>query len=98
MVNGTRELSIDYQDAYLLAALALLPLWSSASVLLIPRLLLNALAVLVALSISISLAYHGLPALCQRQAEAVETMAATYTIMAPGVRAWGISMAIAWAY
>lgn len=98
VVNSSRQLRIDYQDAYLLAALAPLPLWSAAIVLLIPSLLLNALAVLVALGISISLVYHGLQALCQRQDEDVETMAATYTIMAAGVLAWGLLMAIVWAY
>ncbi|MBB3329670.1 hypothetical protein BDK63_000510 [Halomonas campaniensis] len=98
VVNSSRQLRIDYQDAYLLAALAPLPLWSSAIVLLIPSLLLNALAVLVALGISIGLVYHGLQALCQRQDEDVETMAATYTIMAAGVLAWGLLMAIVWAY
>ncbi|WP_254276112.1 Yip1 family protein [Halomonas sp. 3H] len=98
VVNSSRQLRIDYQDAYLIAALAPLPLWSSAVVLVIPSLLLNALAVLVALGISISLVYHGLQALCQRQDEDVETMAATYTIMAAGVLAWGLLMAIVWAY
>ena len=83
VANGTRELSIDYHDAYLLAALAPLPLWSSAIVLLIPSLLLNTLAVLVALGISCSLVYH---------------MSAAYTIMAAGVLAWGLLMAIVWAY
>ncbi|WP_416138503.1 YIP1 family protein [Halomonas sp. HK25] len=98
VVNGTRELSIDYHDAYLLAALAPLPLWSSAIMLLIPSLLLNALAVLVALGISCILIYHGLQALCRRTDEDVVTMSATYTIMAAGVLAWGLLMAIVWAY
>ncbi|SDI96536.1 YIP1 family protein [Billgrantia gudaonensis] len=98
VVNGTRELSIGYHDAYLLAALAPLPLWSSAIVLLIPSLLLNALAVLVALGISCSLVYHGLQALCARSDNDVTTMSATYTIMAAGVLAWGLLMAIVWAY
>ncbi|MGM0981990.1 MAG: YIP1 family protein [Pseudomonadota bacterium] len=98
VVNGTRELSIDYSDAYLLAALAPLPLWSSAIVLLIPSLLLNALAVLVALAISCSLVYHGLQTLCERRDNDVNTMSATYTIMAAGVLAWGLLVAIIWAY
>ncbi|RCV88944.1 YIP1 family protein [Billgrantia montanilacus] len=97
VVNSSRHLTIDYHDAYLLAALAPLPLWSSAVVLVIPSLLLNALAVVVALGISISLVYHGLQALCQRQDEDVETMAATHTIMAAGVLAWGLLMALVWA-
>ncbi len=98
VVNGTQELTIDYHDAYLLAALAPLPLWSSAIVLLIPSLLLNALAVLVALGISCSLVYHGLQALCERSDNDVNTMSAAYTIMAAGVLAWGLLMAIVWAY
>lgn len=98
VVNGTRELSIDYHDAYLLAALAPLPLWSSGIVLLIPSLLLNALAVLVALGISCSLVYHGLQALCERSDNDINTMSAAYTIMAAGVLAWGLLMAIVWAY
>lgn len=98
VVNGTRELSIDYHDAYLLAALAPLPLWSAAVVLLIPSLLLNALAVLVALGISCSLIYHGLQALCRRTDGDIVAMSATYTIMAAGVLAWGLLMAIVWAY
>ncbi len=98
VVNATRELSIDYHDAYLLAALAPLPLWSSAIVLLIPSLLLNALAVLVALGISCSLVYHGLQALCERRDNDVTAMSVTYTIMAAGVLAWGLLMAIVWAY
>lgn len=97
-VANSQEMSIEYQDAYLLAAMAPLPLWSSALVLLIPSLLLNALAVLVALAISCSLIYHGLQGLCERQDNDVATMSATYTIMAAGILAWGLLMAIVWAY
>ncbi|MFY0991564.1 YIP1 family protein [Halomonas sp. C05BenzN] len=98
VVNAQAEMSINYHDAYLIAALAPLPLWSSALVLAIPSLLLNALAVLVALGISCSLIYHGLQALCQRRDNDVAAMSATYTIMAAGVLAWGLLMAIVWAY
>ena len=98
VVNATHEMSIDYHDAFLLAALAPLPLWSSAIVLLVPSLLLNVLAVLAALGISCSLVYHGLQALCERRDNDVVTMSVTYTIMAAGVLAWGVLMAIVWAY
>lgn len=97
-VANTEEMSISYHDAYLLAALAPLPLWSSAIVLVIPSLLLNALAVLVALGISCSLIYHGLQALCERSDNDVTAMSVTYTVMAAGVLAWGLLMAIVWAY
>nr|WP_163501090.1 Yip1 family protein [Halomonas socia] len=98
VVNATRELSISYHHAYLIAALAPLPLWSSAIILLIPSLMLNAMAVLVALGISCSLIYHGLQALCERGDEDVVTMSVTYTIMAAGIMAWGLLMAVVWAY
>lgn len=98
VANIADELSIDYQDAYLLAALAPLPLWSSSIVLLVPSLLLNVLAVLVALGISCSLVYQGLGALCARHGQDITTMSATYTIMAAGVMAWGLLMAIVWTY
>ncbi|HSP56756.1 MAG TPA: Yip1 family protein [Halomonas sp.] len=97
VVNG-REMSISYHDAYLLAAMAPLPLWSSSLVLLIPSLLINALALLVALAISCSLIYHGLQGLCQRGENDIVAMSTTYTVMAAGVMAWGLLMAIIWAY
>ncbi|MCH4562697.1 YIP1 family protein [Halomonas sp. EGI 63088] len=97
-VVHSHEMSISYHDAYLLAALAPLPLWSSSVVLAVPSLLLNALAVLMALCISCSLIYHGLQGLCQRRDDDVTAMAATYTIMAAGGLAWGLLMAIVWAY
>lgn len=97
-IANNREMSIGYPDAYLLAAMAPLPLWSSSLVLFIPSLLLNTLAVLVALGISCSLIYHGLQGLCQRQDDDVVTMSVTYTIMAVSVMAWGILMALIWAF
>ncbi len=98
VVNDTRQLSISYHDAYLVAALAPLPLWASSIMLLIPNLLLNTLVVLAALGVSCSLIYHGLQALCTRDENDVATMSATYTIMSAGVLAWGILMAVIWAY
>lgn len=97
-IANSRGMSINYPDAYLLAALAPLPLWSSALVLFIPSLLLNALAVLVALGISCSLIYHGLQGLCERKDNDLVAMSATYTVTACGVLAWGLLMAVVWAY
>ncbi|APE31778.1 hypothetical protein BOX17_12940 [Halomonas aestuarii] len=98
VVNGQEELSIDYHDAYLLAAMAPLPLWMASLVLVIPSLLLNALVVLAALGLSCSLIYHGLQGLCSRDEDDVVALSATYTIMATGVLAWGVLMAVVWAY
>ncbi len=97
-VVNSGEMSISYHDAYLIAAMAPLPLWSSSLVLLIPSLLINALAALVAHVISCSLIYHGLQVLCQRGENDIVAMSTTYTVMAAGVMAWGVLMAIVWAY
>lgn len=97
VVNGY-GMSISYHDAYLLAALAPLPLWASSVVLAVPSLLLNVLAVLMALCISCSLIFHGLQGLCQQRDDDMAAMSATYTIMAAGALAWGLLMVIVWAY
>jgi len=98
VVNGTEQLSINYQDAYLLAALAPLPLWASSLALGVPSLLFNTLVALFALGISCSLIYHGLQALCTRKEHDVVTISATYTIMSAGILGWGVLLAVIWAY
>ena len=98
IVNGTEQLSISYQDAYLLAALAPLPLWASSMALWVPNLLFNTLVALAALVISCSLIYHGLQALCTRKEHDVVTISATYTIMSAGILGWGLLLAVIWAY
>jgi hypothetical protein len=100
VVNGTEELSISYQDAYLLAVLVPLPLFISSLALLAPNLLFNVVVILTALGISCSLIYHGLQALCtctHRDFD-VATISATYTIMAASALGWGILFAVIWAY
>lgn len=98
VVNGTEKMSISYQDAYLLATLAPLPLWISALALLVPNLPFNIVIALTALGISGSLIYHGLQALCTREKYDIATISATYTIMSAGLLGWGILLAVIWAY
>ncbi|MBZ5486502.1 DUF1282 family protein [Halomonas aquamarina] len=98
VVNGTEELSIRYQDAYLLAALAPLPLFVSSLVLLIPNLWVNVVVILAALGVSCSLLYHGLQALCTHKATDMVTISVTYTIMAASALGWGVLLALIWAY
>ncbi|MGO1426935.1 MAG: YIP1 family protein [Halomonas sp.] len=98
VVNDTEQLTISYQDAYLLAALAPLPLWASAIALWVPNLLFNALVALAALVISCCLIYHGLQALCTRKEHDVVAISATYTIMSAGILGWGVLLAVIWAY
>ncbi|MGP9633502.1 YIP1 family protein [Halomonas sp. AOP43-A1-21] len=98
VVNGTEALSISYQDAYLLSALAPLPLFISSLVLLIPNLLVNVIVILSALGISCGLIYHGLQALCTHKAFDMVTISVTYTIMAACALGWGVLFAVIWAY
>jgi hypothetical protein len=96
-VTNTGKQALSLHDAYLLAALAPIPLWLSALALVVPSLVFNVLVALAALAVSCSLVYHGLRGLAQGQ-ETMETMSATYTIMAASILAWGVLIAIAWAY
>ena len=98
VVNGTDELSISYRDAYLLAALAPLPLFVASLSLLVPNLFFNVVVIFSGLGISCSLIYHGLQALCMHQEFNVATISATYTIMAASALGWGILFAVIWAY
>lgn len=96
-VANTRGAQITVHDAYLLAAIAPIPLWLSALGLFIPSLLVNAIISLAALGLACSIVYHGLRGLC-RMREGIEAMWITYTVMAASVMAWGLLMAIVWAY
>ncbi|WP_447044097.1 YIP1 family protein [Vreelandella sp. H-I2] len=98
VVSGTEELSITYQDAYLIATFAPLPLFISSLVLLIPNLFFNIAVILTALAISCSLIYHGLQALCTHKEFDVITISVTYTIMAASALGWGVLLAVIWAY
>ncbi|RTQ99408.1 Yip1 family protein [Halomonas nitroreducens] len=92
---GTRRIA--FRDAYLLAALAPVPLWLSSLGLVVPSLTVNVAIALGALGVSCGIVYHGLQGLC-RIHEDVEAMSATYTIMAVSVLAWGLLIALIWAF
>ena len=89
---------VSYHDAYLLAAIAPLPLWLSSLALLIPVLLLNIVAVAAALALSISLVYQGSKAISRGTENDMISMSATYTIIAAGLIAWVLLLVIIWAY
>jgi hypothetical protein len=97
-VLDSHKLGIEYQDAYLLAAIAPLPLWLSSLALLVPVLAVSVVAVMAGLFLSCALVYQGVRSLCHRGDNDVVTMSATYTIMAASVLAWGILMALVWAF
>ncbi|WP_298449061.1 YIP1 family protein [uncultured Marinobacter sp.] len=97
-VVESHKLEISYNDAYLLAAIAPLPLWLSSLALLVPAVMVSVLAVMVAMVLSCTLVYQGLRSLCHRSPDDVLTMSVTYTVMAASLLAWGILMALVWAY
>lgn len=86
---GIYKVGIDYHDAYLLAAIAPVPLWLSSLGLLVPDFLLNALLSLVALAMSCGLIYHGVYALCHMREEMVAADI-TYGVIAAGLMAWSL--------
>ncbi|WP_426375912.1 YIP1 family protein [Marinobacter sp. VGCF2001] len=89
---------VSYQSAYLLAAIAPLPLWLSSLALLVPVLAASVLAVMAGMFLSCALIYQGVRALCQRSQNDVLAMSATYTVMAASLLAWGVLMAMVWAF
>ncbi|MBW4934312.1 Yip1 family protein [Marinobacter sp. F4206] len=92
------KLEIGYRDAYLLAAIAPLPLWLSSLALLVPVLMVSVVAVLVAMFLTCALIYQGVRAICHRTDNDVVAMSATYTVMAASLLAWGVLMAMVWAF
>ena len=92
------QLKIEYPDAYLLAAIAPLPLWLSSLALLVPVLAVSVIAVFAGMFLSCALIYQGVRSLCQRTDNDVVAMSATYTVMAASLTAWGVLMAMVWAF
>ena len=92
------KLSVSYHDAYLVAAIASLPLWLSSLALLVPVLLFNVLVVALALVVSTALVYRGCKALSDESGNEMANMSATYTIIAAALLAWVLLLVIVWAY
>lgn len=97
-VLDAHKMEISYPDAYLLAAIAPVPLWLSALALLVPVVAVSVLAVAVGMFLSCALIYQGVRSLCQRSDNDVVAMSATYTVMAASLLAWGVLMAMVWAF
>ncbi|WP_404364761.1 Yip1 family protein [Marinobacter sp.] len=97
-VLDSQKMEISYQEAYLLAAVAPIPLWLSSLALLVPVLAVSVVAVSVGMFLSCALIYQGIRSMCHRTDDDVVAMSATYTIMAASLLAWGLLMAIVWAF
>lgn len=93
-VGDTNGLAIDYHDAYLLAAIAAVPLWLSSLGLFVPVLVFNAALSTVALGLSCALLYQGLQALGRRR-EAVIATEVVQIVIGAGLIAWALLLVLA---
>ncbi len=87
------NVKIDSHDAYLLAAIAPVPLWLSAFGLFFASVAINMAISVVALACSCGLIYHGIFALCHMHEE-IEAMSITYTVISAGLVAWVLLLVI----
>jgi hypothetical protein len=88
-VSENAGLLIDRHDAYLLAAIAPIPLWLSSLGLLVPSLSFNAGLSIVALGLSCGIIYHGIEGLCHMREE-VTAAAIVQTVIGAGLSAWAL--------
>jgi hypothetical protein len=89
VVAGGMGSRISRHDAYLVAAVAPVPLWLSSLSLLIPDLALNVLTMLAGLGASCALMYHGVHALCDSD-EPIEAVSVTHVVMALMMIVWAL--------
>jgi hypothetical protein len=83
----SRRVEISLHDAYLLAAIAPVPLWLSSLALLVPSLAFCVAAALLAMAVSAAIVYHGAYALAHMRDEIVAATIANETVAAGGL-AW----------
>jgi hypothetical protein len=93
-VADTNALVMDYHDAYLLAAIAPVPLWLSSLGLLIPDLITNVTLSITAMGLSCALLFHGLQALGRRRDEVVAA-GVVQIVIGAGLIAWALLLALA---
>jgi len=92
-VAQNHKVEIVAQNAYLIAAIAPVPLWLSSFGLFISSLPVNIAISLIALACSCGLIYHGVFALCHMDEE-VKAMSITYTVMSAGLAAWVLLLSV----
>lgn len=89
---------VPYHDAYLLAAIAPIPMWLSSIGLLFPNPWVAVLTVGLGLIVSCVFVYVGTRALSHSKSLDIDSMAATFTIMSASLAAWVLLMLIIWMY
>lgn len=92
-VASTWSGEVSYRNAYLLAAIAPVPLWFSSLGLLVPSLGFNVLVSLVALCLSCALTYQGVRGFCKIREE-VEAAAITQIVFGAGMLVWGVLLSL----
>jgi hypothetical protein len=92
-VAESNRLRIDHHDAYLLAAIAPIPLWLASLGLLVPSLAFNAGLSVAAMALSCGIIYHGVEGLCHMREE-VTAAAIVQTVIGAGLVAWALLLAL----
>ncbi len=85
----TSGLRLDHHDAYLLAAIAPIPLWLSALGLLVPSLAFNVVLALAALGLACGIIYHGIEGLSHTR-EDISAAGVVQTVIGAGLVAWAL--------
>ena len=93
-VAETRALAIGYHDAYLLAAIAPVPMWLSSLALLVPDITFNGVVSLTALALSCALLYNGIQAF-GRKRDAIVAAAVVQTVIGAVLIGWALLFVLA---
>lgn len=89
-VAGAWEVPIDDRDAYVLAAVAAVPLWLSSLGLLVPSAAFNVALAAVALTLSFALLLQGVRSFCTNDVDGLaRALDVSRLVFAGGLAAWG---------
>lgn len=88
---------LSYRNAYLLAAIAPVPLWLSSLGLLVPSLAFNAVIAVVALCLSYGLIHHGVRSFCNI-AQGTNAGAITRLVFGVGLLVWAALLTLSFHY
>ncbi len=84
---ASRRIHAHFHEAFMVAAVAPVPMWLSALALWVPSPLFVVSVVVIGLATSVSLVYHGIAGLLHMHEEA-DVTAITYAVMGLGAAAW----------
>lgn len=96
-VGQTSGFSIDYHDAYLLAAIAPVPMWLSSLGLLVPDLMFNIVFAMIGTGLSCALIYQGIQALGRKRDEVVAA-GIVQMVIGAGLIAWAFLLVLAFGF